>query len=76
MACPVEVDGEAETRLATIEEPEMFGPVPVLMVPHDDPLIGRLRAGAALTLSTEGDRLAIPLAGAAQALEIMFSACR
>jgi hypothetical protein len=71
----VEVDGQAETRLAAIEDFEMFGPIPVLMLPWSDPLFERLRAGTTLTLSTGEHRLAIPLAGAAGALETMFAAC-
>jgi len=72
----VDIDGQAETRRASLEHSEMFGAIPVLVVPEDDPLLARLRAGATLTLSTRDDRLAIPLAGAAQALDTMFSACR
>ncbi len=72
----VDVDGQAETRLAAIEESEMFGPIPIVAVPEDDPLFQRMRGGTTLTLSTEGDSIAIPLAGASKALDTMFSACR
>ncbi len=72
----LDIDGAAETRLAEIEDSEMFGPVPLLMLSRDDALFARLRAGRVLTLSTEGDRLEIPLTGAAAALDVMDKACR
>ena len=71
----LDVDGQSETRLAQIEVSEMLGPVPVLMLPKDDPLFARLRSGLSLRLSSQGDSLTIPLAGAAKALDTMFSAC-
>lgn len=76
IAVVLDVDGEAEEREADVVLSEMFGSVPVLTLRAGDPLFDRLGAGQVLTLSVEGDRLEIPLAGARGALDAMFSACR
>jgi hypothetical protein len=70
------VDGAADERDARIEHSEMFGPVPVLSVRADDPLLARMRTGRVLTLSMTGDRLDVPLTGAGEALDAMLAGCR